>query len=116
MKKLIGFLGNIWDKVRCIVYPMRYLMVVVIAFTAIIVVVNLPVLGKAMMTTITEIPLSDWAKYIGGAIIGSVAMWFAKGKKRVSRGKMKNSNSAMKNSNSAMNNSNSAMNNPTDNR
>ena len=55
----------------------RFILVVVVAFVAIVLVMNLPKLGVEMFNTVAGISAGDWVRYIVGAIIGSLAMWFA---------------------------------------
>lgn len=59
---------------------LRYALVLVVAFVAIVLVINLPKLGVEMLYTVTGISAGDWVKYIVGGIIGSCAMWFATSK------------------------------------
>lgn len=56
---------------------LRFMAAVVAIIIVIVILLNLPVLGRGMIKTIISVPLDDWLKYIVGAIIGAVSMWFA---------------------------------------
>jgi len=63
---------------------LRYFFIIAVALVGILIFINIPNLAKAMLETVAAVSWQDWAKYITGILIGTVATYIAmKSKKKV---------------------------------